>query len=454
MESPSMPSATEAWLPFEPKANEWNHAAVAHLYRRAAFGATGEEIAAGLKQTPSALVDQLLDATDTPAQAKEFAFVKQAALRSNNIETLSAAWLMRMLHTSEVLREKMTLFWHGHFATSNQKVQNAKLMHQQNVLLREHAMGDFRQLVHGIAKDPAMLIYLDSESNRKSHPNENFAREIMELFVLGEGNYTETDVRELARCFTGWELRRDRYRFNQYQHDRGEKTVLGTRGQLTGEQGVDVVLDSEAGPEFIARKLVRHLVCDEPELDATYIKPLAKQLRDDDWNLRGVLRTILGSRMLFSQAAVARKIRSPVELAMGMLRTLQANCNLTQLARGLQPLGQQVFHPPNVKGWDGGRSWINSSTLLGRANFVRNLLSQENTRFRGKSLEKLLKFNRIAAQGAEAVEWLESMLLAVPLQQSVREELAGILSTEDGTTDERLRQVVHAMSVQPEFQLG
>ncbi len=446
----SMLKVSEAWQEYKPKPGHWDHAAVAHFHRRAGFGATSDEIAAGLKLTPGELIDQLLSAVEDPEQAREFDFVTKASLRSNDIETLSASWLMRMLHTRDVLREKMTLFWHGHFATSNEKVQNAKLMHQQNQLLREQATGDFRKLVHGIAKNPAMLIYLDSESNRKSHPNENFAREIMELFVLGEGNYTEQDVRELSRCFTGWELRRDRYRFNRYQHDPGEKSVLGTTGPLTGEQGVDVVLGSDAGPRFIVRKLVQYFVCDEPELVDEYIEPLAKQLRDDDWNVHGVLRTILSSRMFYSPTAVARKIRSPIDLAVGLLRTLEASCNLTQLGNDLRPLGQQVFHPPNVKGWDGGRTWINSSTLLGRANFVRNLLGEEKTRFAGKSLEKLVSKHA----KRETIEWLEKMLLATPLLPNVRRELDQLLTSKEGTTEDRLRRVVHAISIQPQFQLG
>lgn len=445
--------AKEAWKTFEPAASEWNRTAVAHFYRRAGFGASTTELDAALKLTPIQLADGLIAGrTESDEKIADFESLSRAAMPTNNADTLSAAWLYRMLHTKDVLREKMTLFWHGHFATSNEKVQNTKLMHLQNRLLREHALGDFKQLAHGIAKDPAMLIYLDSQSNRKAHPNENFAREIMELFVLGEGNYTEKDVRELARCFTGWELRRDRFRFNKYQCDKGEKTVLGTTGKLTGEQGIDAVLGQDAGPRFIARKLVRYFVCDEPELPPVYIEPLTKQIRDDDWNISGVIKTILSSRLFYSQTSFARKIRSPVEMAVGLLRSLEGSCNVTGLGTELRRLGQGLYHPPNVKGWDGGRTWVNSSTLLGRANLVRELMSNAKTRFNGKSLHALLTARKVGA-GAEAVAWFEKMLLAVPLRESVRSELDDLVKSAEGSPDERLRKAVHAISIQPEFQL-
>ncbi len=446
-------SANDAWKPFEPTSEQWNWSAAAHFFRRASFGATASEITEALKLSPLGLARTALTRnSDSAAAISQFDTLAKSAIPTNNADSLSAAWLYRMLHTQDPLREKMTLFWHGHFATSNEKVQNTRLMLNQNHMIRQHATGDFKQLAHGIAKDPAMLIYLDSESNRKSHPNENFAREIMELFVLGEGSYTETDVRELARCFTGWELRRDRFRFNRYQYDRDEKTVLGTTDKLTGEQGIDVVLKHSAGPMFIARKLVRFFVCDEPELDDEYIAPLAKQLREFDWNIEPVLQTILSSRLFYSPTSMARKIRSPVELAVGLLRSLEASCNTVALGIAVRQVGQGLFHPPNVKGWDGGRTWVNSSTLLGRANLVRELMKSDKTKFDGGSLEKLLR--RATSKDISPVAQLQQLLLAVPLRKTIAAELDQILESSQGSRDERLRKVVHAISVQPEFQLG
>jgi uncharacterized protein (DUF1800 family) len=444
----------EAWKPFEPAAKNWNRATIAHFYRRAGFGATSAELTAGLEMKPTELAKKLVhESEDEAQQTKEFETLSRSAIPTNNADTLSAAWLYRLLKTKNALQEKMTLFWHGHFATSNEKVQSTKLMHQQNRMLRQHALGDFKQLAHGIAKDPAMLLYLDSESNRKAHPNENFAREIMELFVLGEGNYTEQDVRELARCFTGWELRRERFRFNRYQYDRGEKSVLGESGKLTGEQGIDIVLKQDAGPKFIVRKLLKYFVCDEPELPDAYVTPLANQLRNDDWNVSGVVETMLSSRMFYSPTAFARKIRSPVEMAISLVRSLEGTCKITELGTKLRRLGQGLYHPPNVKGWDGGRTWVNSSTLLGRANLVRALMADDKTKFDGSTLENLLS-KRKAGSNEQAVRWLEGLLLALPLRGAVRGELVDILKSAEGSPDARLRKVVHAMSVQPEFQLS
>jgi uncharacterized protein (DUF1800 family) len=442
---------TTAWQPFVPgNDHPWSRRLVAHAYRRAGFGATTDDISAGLKLGPRKLARQLIRGGEEKRESDFFALA-QTAVATNNIENLAGGWLYRMLNTQHPLREKMTLFWHGHFATGDEKVQNASLMHTQNSLLRQHALGDFKQLAHGIAKDPAMLIYLDSESNRKAHPNENFARELMELFVLGEGNYTETDVRELARCFTGWELRRDRFRFNRYQHDRGEKSVLSQSGPLTGEQGVDIVLRSKAGPQFIVRKLLRFFVCEEPELSDELVRPMAEQLHAADWNIGPVMETILASRLFYSTQSIGRRIRSPVELVVGLLRSLNGSTNVSQLSKRLGQIGQGLFFPPNVKGWDGGRTWINSSTLLGRANLIRELMSNEKTRFGGTKLDEYLKPNATTAD--QFVERFEELLLAVPLRESARNELKDLLKSDEGSVDQRLRVAVHLMSLQPEFQL-
>ncbi len=191
----------------------------------------------------------------------------EATLAGGDPTKLSAAWVYRLLYTPNQLLEKTTLFWHGHFATGAEKVKDARMMWNQNQLLREHALGNFGDLVHQISQDPAMLIYLDSAINRKAHPNENFARELMELFCLGEGNYSESDVLELARCFTGWEIKNKKFRKNRYQHDSDEKTVLQQSGDFDGEDGVRIVLEQPAAERFLARKLYRFFVSDEPESD-------------------------------------------------------------------------------------------------------------------------------------------------------------------------------------------
>ncbi len=309
-----------AWSRFTPDEGQpWDLASVAHLYRRAGFAANWGQLQAGLQQSPAELVSALVACNESPEQAAEFTTMAQAMVNTGEPKRLAGAWLHRMLHTPCQLHEKATLFWHGHFATSGEKVTDARMMQQQHDLLRAEALGSFSKMVEEISRDPAMLIYLDSVTNRKAHPNENFARELLELFCLGEGNYTEADIREIARCFTGWQIKREKFRFNRYDHDFGEKTIFGSTGEFSGEQAVALVLQNEAGPYFIAEKLFRLLVMDEPAPDRRFLAPLATTLRDSNWELRPVVQQILNSRFFYSQIVRSAKIRSPIELACGML---------------------------------------------------------------------------------------------------------------------------------------
>ena len=266
-----------AWSTYQPSTETpWNIRSAAHLYRRAGFGATREELRLAVAAGPAEAVDSLLNSAHEPeSYLHEVDSLASASLAAGNPKRLSAWWAYRMLSTPAQLLEKLTLFWHGHFATSAEKVQDADLMFAQNNLLRKFALNDFSALLLEISRDPAMLVYLDSASNRKAHPNENYAREIMELFCLGEGNYTEQDIRELARCFTGWEVKNKKFRFNRYQHDSGSKTVLGESGMFGGEEGVAIVAKQKSAPLFIARKLVQFFVMDEPQPSLELLTPLA-----------------------------------------------------------------------------------------------------------------------------------------------------------------------------------
>jgi uncharacterized protein (DUF1800 family) len=356
-----------------------------------------------------------------------------------------------MLHTPHPLLERMTLFWHGHFATSAAKVTDADLMFQQNKLLRTQALGDFRQLVHEVARDPAMLIYLDSATNRKGHPNENFARELMELFCLGEGEYSEKDVQELARCFTGWEIKQNKFRFNRFQHDGGEKTLLGKTGTFPDGESIDWVLDQRQAANFIVGKLYRAFVCDEPAPDPQLLAPLAEEFRASGLQIAPVVRRMLASQLFFSEHARARKVRSPVDLAIGLLRTLEGTANTHQLAADLQSNGQGLFFPPNVKGWDGGRAWINSATILGRANMAARLLGDSKMRFGGGALDEY--FSRLDARAPdEIVDSAAQLLLAVPLSTERRERIVEVC----GDNDDRARGIAEAirtLAALPEYQV-
>jgi uncharacterized protein (DUF1800 family) len=441
-----------AWATYEPSSQTpWDVRAAAHLYRRAGFGATPAELDTAVKAGPMNAVQTLLSETTEPqSYLTQMSSLADASLATGNPERLSAWWAYRMLSTPAQLLEKMTLFWHGHFATSAEKVQDAELMFVQNQLLRKFAVGDFAGLLLEISRDPAMLVYLDSASNRKAHPNENFAREIMELFCLGEGNYTEQDIRELARCFTGWEVKRRKFRFNRYQHDSGTKSVLGDSGTFGGEEGVGIVVGQDSAALFIAAKLVKYFVMDEPQPSPELLAPLANFLRDQDMQIGPTVQKILSSNLFYSKHSVGRKVRSPVELAIGFLRTLDGSTDSYKLAEALQRLGQGLLYPPSVKGWDGGRTWINSSTLLARSNLIRSLLENDKTRFGKQTLVEHLR--KVGANSTdEIIDLLETTLFAVRIPAAAKDRIRRL--TRDANETNKLTETVHALCTLPEFQL-
>ena len=294
---------------------------------------------------------------------------------------LRSWWLTEMLVTPSPLTEKMTLFWHNHFVSSQQKVRSPQLMYRQNALLRRHALGNFGRLLQAVARDPAMVIYLDSASNRKGQPNENFAREVMELFTLGEGHYTERDVKEAARAFTGWGIDPDRgeFVFRRLAHDDGVKTVLGRTGNLDGDAVLGVLLAQPQTAELIVAKLWREFVAPDP--DPGEVRRIAQVFRDSGYEIRPALRALLTSDAFYDPGNRAALIKSPVELVVGTLRQFNfATGEPLPFVLGVAVLGQNLFSPPNVKGWPGGEMWINSTTLLARKAFLDRLFRVEETR--------------------------------------------------------------------------
>jgi len=444
-----------AWQPFTASDERpWNRSLAAHLYRRSGFGASVQQLDEASHREPVELVEQLISQNVENNDFRETAdSLAQTILASGDAKKLSAAWVYRLLLTPTQLLEKTTLFWHGHFATSAEKVTDAPMMWDQNRLLRKHALGSFPELVQAIAKDPAMLIYLDSAINRKAHPNENFARELMELFCLGEGNYSERDVQELSRCFTGWEVKNKKFRKNRYQHDSGSKSILGTSGDYDGEDGVRVVLQQPHVERFLARKWFRFFISDEPEPSDELLQPLANAFREHDLQVAPVLQMLFSSNLFFSQYAMYRKIKSPVELVVGTLRGLSGTTNTEIVARGLLQIGQGLFYPPNVKGWDGGRTWINSSTVLGRANLIGKILDDDVTRFAGQSLTNYLGACGVKT-AREAIEYFEQCFLMLPLDDSTKSRLSDTFSVTAAEPERQLRSLLHAYTLLPQYQLG
>ena len=416
-----MSKPTGILAPSDPGA--WTRREATHLLWRAQFGASASEIDRAHKEGLSRTLDRLL----TPQQeSEEFRAVepllRETAYDTDNIKDLQAWWLYRMHYSANPHLEKLTLFWHNHFATSNGKVRSVPHMTAQNDLIRREALGSFRKMLHEMAKDVAMLIWLDSNANRKRHANENFAREVMELFSLGEGNYTEDDIKQAARAFTGWHVREDKFWFNVLQHDNGTKTLFGKTGNLDGGEIIDLCLGHKACPRFLAFKLLRTFVLDQPT--EVQITTLAARIREHDFAMQPVMRELLSSRLFFGAEARHAIIKSPLELVLGACRALEVRPNLQVVNRIAGQLGQAIFEPPTVKGWEGGRLWINSASLLQRDNFSMTLLE-------GK-VGALPKFKKNAAHYRE-------MLLA--------REVAEL----DGIKDEP-RRLVHLMMTLPEFQ--
>ncbi len=361
-------------------AQHWTRRDATHLLWRAQFGSKAAEIFAAHKAGPEATLDRLLKPQPETAEFNEVeALLREAAYDTGAVGDLQAWWLHRMHHSTNPLTEKLTLFWHNHFATSHAKVRSVPHMATQNDAFRAEALGSFRNLLHTMAKDVAMLIWLDSNANRKRHANENFAREVMELFSLGEGNYTEDDIKQAARAFTGWHVRDDQFWFNKRQHDFTDKSLFGKTANLDGSDVIDLCLAQPACARFIAFKLLRAFVLDQPT-DA-HITALADRLRAHDFEMRPVMRELLGSQLFFSDTARHARIKEPLELTLGACRALEVRPNLQAINRVAGQLGQSVFEPPTVKGWEGGRLWITSASLLQRNNFAMALLDGQMGQF-------------------------------------------------------------------------
>ena len=369
-----------------------------HLLSRASFAAPPAEVETFSRLTREQAVERLLRVaervTPAPAWVRESVLApqqlramsveeRQAWQRTNVVRGLEMRgwWLQEMTAAPNPLSEKMTLFWHNHFVSSQQKVRQPQYLYRQNLLLREHALGNFGALLHAIARDPAMVIYLDSASNRKGQPNENFAREVMELFTLGEGNYSERDIKEAARAFTGWSIDPDKgeFLFRPLAHDDGMKTVLGQSGNFDGDAVLDLLLAQPQTAEFIVRKLWREFVSPEP--DVAEVRRIAGVFRDSRYDIRAALRALLLSDAFYAPRHRAALVKSPVDLVVGTLRQFQFTTgDVAPFALVVAQLGQNLFSPPNVKGWPGGDAWINSTTLLARKQFLERLFRSEAAR--------------------------------------------------------------------------
>lgn len=355
--------------PWRPRAGDpWDRSKAAHLGRRAGFGATPSELERALEEGPAASLQRLLE---PPGHDPALVASVRAVLAVESLEGLQAWWTQLILDGGDPLGERLTLFWHDHFATSNAKVADLRAMQAQVALLRELGGGDFRRLLHAVARDPAMLVWLDGDQNRVGEPNENFAREVLELFALGIGNYDERDVREAARAFTGWGTRGRAFAWRPEHHDRGEKRVLGARGAFDGDAVLDVILASPDCPRHVARSLLAEFVA--AGYDEHHVQALADVLVEREWSIRATLEVLLASRLFYAPAARHARIAGPVELCAFTVRGLDARVPARDVVRACARMGQSLFVPPSVKGWDGGRAWIHTGAWIARHDLLADI---------------------------------------------------------------------------------
>jgi uncharacterized protein (DUF1800 family) len=471
-------------------AQKWSFETAAHLLNRAGFGGTPEEIEAMHQAGLEAAVDGLLRPPNEPEEMDDsLSWTEPENLRSKLQELrqlqgnpeewrekardmelerrdemleLRDWWLTRMQSTPAPLAEKMTLFWHGHFATGAQKVKNVYWMWRQNETFRRNALGNFKTLLHEISQDPAMMIYLDLAQSRKEHPNENWAREVMELFTLGIGHYSEEDIRESARAFTGYRinLTNQQFRFEPRQHDTGRKKFLGCIGNLSGDDILDLIVQQPACPEWIGRKLCRFFVTDEPS--PALLNAVAGSLRQNKFELRPVLQELFRSTEFYSERVIRAQIKSPIQFLVQSCKLLETTLPPRAVAQNaLQQMGQLIFAPPNVKGWDGGKSWISTATLLFRDNFANYLLNGTAGHPNAPAalqrapveLAKIIPAE-LRDQPDKLIAHLARRLFQTqPNDKQTQTLLAYLQSRAPDRGDETMRRLLHLMMSTPQYQL-
>jgi hypothetical protein len=415
---------------------DWDRARAKHLLNRAGFGGTPEDIDRLATLTPVEAVRRIIDyekvengdlpafehsgvydptlkvfPPSRPATTRKAETTGEAIgvrvkpggsrrmqpvvdrfffwLRATALETrrIAAWWADRMVSTDRPLQEKMALFWHGHFATGADKVRDYRKMLVQLELFHQKGTGNFRELLIAVAQDPAMLVFLDAGQNVKGAPNENFGREVMELFTMGVGNYSEHDIREAARAFTGWTNDDLRFKLDEAKHDTGEKEFLGRRGNFDGVDILNIILDQKVTANFMAGKIYRYFVRDDLSPDLQ--KRLGAILRENDYELRPLLRTIFLSRDFYSEPSVGTRIKGPVDLIVSMCRELGVKRlpGVPDFNSSCGELGQVLLNPPTVAGWAQGRSWITPGMLLARGNLARQMLLPDMINFTDPNLD-------------------------------------------------------------------
>lgn len=437
---------------------------LAHLLRRAGFGARPSEWEEYSRLGLAETTRRLLHPEATPDNLEEL--LKTIGGNFVDFDTLDGVrswWIFRMAQTRRPLEEKMTLFWHNHFATANYKVNNPRWMANQIETFRKHALGNFRSLLLEMARDPAMLVWLDGAQNKLGAPNENFAREVLELFTVGVGSgYTERDIQEAARCFTGWVYDNGArtFVFNPFLHDDGWKTVLGQSGNFHGDEVIDIIVRQPATGKYLATKLWKFFVADDAP--PREIERVAKAYFANNFSVGAMVEAILTSPAFYDERNYYTRIKSPVEFVVNVIRTLDVPLlTIKNLPDVIEAMGQDLLNPPNVAGWPGGKAWINTRTLLARVNFSSQVTTEMNKRgqLMANVQEKMLPSNADLStpENIVAAVWESLMPGRAP---STRAQAALLAYVQDGAKDGQINMntkmpgLLSLVMGTPEYQLA
>ena len=469
---------------------------LAHLMRRAGFGATQKELEQYASIGYEASVDHLLD-TATPTAMSEYLLRRYHPDETSLLGGTSGAtaWLYRMVTTDTPLLEKMALFWHCIFATGYPKVINAKPLSDQIRMFKRHAMGNLKTLLIQMAKDPAMIIWLDNQQNHKDAINENFGRELLELFSMGTGNYTEKDVKECARAFTGWtignceymEVRSARdsdwpygriswhYEFDKNDHDNGEKEFLGRKGNFNGEDIIDIICEEEATARFIARHIYHFFVADEPPVpqwpyqaprDPDAIDQLVKVYFDSNYDIREVMRFLFNSDFFKSEDCWYEKVKSPAELVTGVIRLSESvkmpRWDMFSKQLRMQYMGQTLSNPPSVEGWDGATAWIDTGALIERMNFASEELGNITTPGSQQLFDKVISENSRVVSADRVIDICLEHIGSLSIHRDTRSKLVeyanknGVVKLDGSDINQSGKEVISGIvkliASTPEFQ--
>jgi uncharacterized protein (DUF1800 family) len=447
------------WAPYTPSEQApWNLRRIVHLHRSAGFAATWKELQRDLADGPGPSITRLLAGrARAEGVSEEFESIASTLKQdARDISQLKAWWFFRMYHGPDPLGERLTLLWHNHFATSNLKVRNQAAMFKQHVVFRKHGRGRFGDLLRAVVHDPALLIWLDAPANRKGAPNENLARELMELFTLGIGHYTENDVKEAARALTGWTLVKDQFREDLSQHDGNEKSILGHQGAWTGDDLVRLLLEHKAVSRRLAWRLCNWLM-GEDSVSGEIIDSLAAGLRAHALNIGWAVETVLRSNLFFAEKNLGTGVLGPVEYVVGVARALECfdpPPSSIVMWEWSARLGQDLFYPPNVGGWPGGRAWLATQAIIGRANYaaalVKGELSTKSTPLDGLALA------RRHGRGRDLDDFLvfcTELLTGAPPDAAWEKRLHGALGTQALLDTKTAAIAVALTAASPEVQL-